>query len=186
MFRLHSRWYTFHSSAANRKGVPWEKLGKTKSTRGRIQRAHTTFTMSTVCEKKRPSLARRVKRLVHSEPTLFQMLRSWFTPSFYLPNKTENTYLPTKTENTYPPTYQNWKYLPTYLPTKTENIYLPTKTENTYIPTHGAVEVYNYVFLTSTLLGGEWSASRPYCFNPDTHGIECWVAHRRGLQNIKL
>jgi hypothetical protein len=31
---------------------------------------------------------------------------------------------------------------------------------------YGGVDVYIYVFLTSALVGGEWSASRPGCFTP--------------------
>jgi hypothetical protein len=41
---------------------------------------------------------------------------------------------------------------------------------------YGGVEVKMYVFLTSALAGGEWSASRPYRFTheesaPGTHWI---------------
>jgi hypothetical protein len=41
---------------------------------------------------------------------------------------------------------------------------------------YGGVDVYIHVFLTSALLGGEWSASHPCRFNPGekapgTHGI---------------
>jgi hypothetical protein len=32
--------------------------------------------------------------------------------------------------------------------------------------TYGGVYVYIHVFLTSALVGGEWSASHPYRFNP--------------------
>jgi hypothetical protein len=32
--------------------------------------------------------------------------------------------------------------------------------------TYGGVEVYVHVFLTSALVGGEWSASRPGRFTP--------------------
>jgi hypothetical protein len=32
--------------------------------------------------------------------------------------------------------------------------------------TYGGMDAYVHVFLTSTLVGGEWSASRPSCFTP--------------------
>jgi hypothetical protein len=46
--------------------------------------------------------------------------------------------------------------------------------------TYGGVDVYIHVFLTSVLVGGEWSASRPCRFTPKkrrpgTHWIEGWV-----------
>jgi hypothetical protein len=31
---------------------------------------------------------------------------------------------------------------------------------------YGGVDVWIQIFLTSALVGGEWSASRPYSFNP--------------------
>jgi hypothetical protein len=42
------------------------------------------------------------------------------------------------------------------------------------------VDVQMQVFLTSALVGGEWTASRPHRFNPgervsDTHCIGSWV-----------
>jgi hypothetical protein len=47
---------------------------------------------------------------------------------------------------------------------------------------YGGVDVWSYIFLTSALIGGEWSASRPCRFTPgerafDTH----WVGGRVGL-----
>jgi hypothetical protein len=38
---------------------------------------------------------------------------------------------------------------------------------------HGTVEVYRHSFLTSTLDGGEWSASLPGCFAPEENAE--WV-----------
>jgi hypothetical protein len=43
---------------------------------------------------------------------------------------------------------------------------------------YGGVDVYTHVFLTSTLVGGEWSASRPCRFTPGTHWIGGWVDPR--------
>jgi hypothetical protein len=43
-------------------------------------------------------------------------------------------------------------------------------------------------FITSALLGGEWSASRPYRFReraPDIHWIGGWVGSRAGLDAAK-
>jgi hypothetical protein len=45
---------------------------------------------------------------------------------------------------------------------------------------YGGVDVYIQIFLTSALVGGEWSVSRPGRFTPgerapDTHWIEVWV-----------
>jgi hypothetical protein len=47
------------------------------------------------------------------------------------------------------------------------------------------VDVWTHVFLTSTLNGGDWSASRPGRF---THGTQCiggWVNPRAGLGDVK-
>jgi hypothetical protein len=46
--------------------------------------------------------------------------------------------------------------------------------------TYGGVDVYILIFLTSALVGGEWSASRPGRFTPregalGTHWIRGWV-----------
>jgi hypothetical protein len=50
---------------------------------------------------------------------------------------------------------------------------------------YGGVDVYIHVFLTSALIGGEGSASRPGCFTPGerasiTHWIWGWVGPRTG------
>jgi hypothetical protein len=37
--------------------------------------------------------------------------------------------------------------------------------------TYGGVDVYIHIFLTSVLVGGEWSTSRPGRFTPGTHFI---------------
>jgi hypothetical protein len=55
---------------------------------------------------------------------------------------------------------------------------------------YGAVEVYTHVFLTSALVGGERSASRPDRFTPGerppgTHWIGGWVNPRAGLDNME-
>jgi hypothetical protein len=52
------------------------------------------------------------------------------------------------------------------------------------------VDVQIHIFLTSTLVGGEWSASRPGHFTPGenasgTHWIGGWVDHRAGLDNLE-
>jgi hypothetical protein len=39
--------------------------------------------------------------------------------------------------------------------------------------------------LTSALVGGEWSASRPGERAPGTHWIGCWVDPRAGLDNVE-
>jgi hypothetical protein len=51
---------------------------------------------------------------------------------------------------------------------------------------YGGVDVQIQVFLTSALVGGEWSASRPARFTagertPGTHWIGGWVGPRAGL-----
>jgi hypothetical protein len=50
--------------------------------------------------------------------------------------------------------------------------------------------VYIHIFLTSALVKGEWSASRPCHFNqgekaPLTHQIGGWVDPRDGLDDIE-
>jgi hypothetical protein len=55
---------------------------------------------------------------------------------------------------------------------------------------YGGVDVLIHVFLTSALLGGEWSASRPGCFTPaerapGTHWIGGWVDPRAGLDDVE-
>jgi hypothetical protein len=52
--------------------------------------------------------------------------------------------------------------------------------------TYGGVNVWIQVFFTSTLVGGEWSTSRPGRFTPrerasSTHWIGGWVGPRTGL-----
>jgi hypothetical protein len=54
----------------------------------------------------------------------------------------------------------------------------------------GGVDVYIHVFLTSALVGGEWSASRPGCFTPrervpSTHWIGGWVGPRTNLDDVE-
>jgi hypothetical protein len=56
--------------------------------------------------------------------------------------------------------------------------------------TYGGVDVYMHVFLTSALVGGEWSASRPGRFTsgeraPGTHWIGGWVGPRAGLDEVE-
>jgi hypothetical protein len=56
--------------------------------------------------------------------------------------------------------------------------------------TYGGVDVSVHVFLASTLVGGEWSASRPFRFTPgetipDAHWIGGWVDPRAGLDDIE-
>jgi hypothetical protein len=52
------------------------------------------------------------------------------------------------------------------------------------------VDVFIHVFLTSALVGGEWSASRPCRFTPrvkapSTHWIGGWVGPRAGLDDVE-
>jgi hypothetical protein len=56
--------------------------------------------------------------------------------------------------------------------------------------TYGVVVVQTHVFLTSTLVGGEWSASHPGRFTPmetvpGTYWIGGWVCPRAGLDDMK-
>jgi hypothetical protein len=56
--------------------------------------------------------------------------------------------------------------------------------------TYGGVDVQIQVFLTSALVGGEWSASRPCCFTPGerapgTHGTGGWVDPRARLDDTE-
>jgi hypothetical protein len=56
--------------------------------------------------------------------------------------------------------------------------------------TYGGVDVYIHVFLTSALIGGEWSASRTDRFTPEerapvTHWIGGWVDPRTGLDDVE-
>jgi hypothetical protein len=55
---------------------------------------------------------------------------------------------------------------------------------------YGGVDVWIHVFLTSALVGGEWSASRPGRFipgerAPGTHWIGGWVDLRIGLDDVE-
>jgi hypothetical protein len=56
--------------------------------------------------------------------------------------------------------------------------------------TYGGVDVQIHVFLTSALIGGEWSASRPCRFThrertPDIHSIGGWVNPTAGLDDVE-
>jgi hypothetical protein len=55
---------------------------------------------------------------------------------------------------------------------------------------YGGVDVQIHVFLTSTLVGGEWSASRLSHFTPGerasgTHWIGDWVGYRTDLDDVE-
>jgi hypothetical protein len=55
---------------------------------------------------------------------------------------------------------------------------------------YGGVDVQIQIFLTSALVGGEWSASRPSRFTPKerapgNHWIGGWVDHRTGLNDME-
>jgi hypothetical protein len=55
---------------------------------------------------------------------------------------------------------------------------------------YGGVDVQIHIFLTSALVGGEWSASRPGRFTPEerapsTHQIGGWVGPRAGLEYME-
>jgi hypothetical protein len=51
--------------------------------------------------------------------------------------------------------------------------------------TYRGVDVWIHIFLTSALVGGEWSASRPCPFTPGTHFIGGWVDPRAGLDDME-
>jgi hypothetical protein len=52
--------------------------------------------------------------------------------------------------------------------------------------TYGGVDVQIHVFLTSALIGDEWSALRPGRFTPlGTHWIGGWVGARTGLDGVE-
>jgi hypothetical protein len=55
---------------------------------------------------------------------------------------------------------------------------------------YGGVDLWIHVFLSSALVGGEWSASRPGCITrgeraPGTHWIGGWVDPRTGLDDVE-
>jgi hypothetical protein len=55
---------------------------------------------------------------------------------------------------------------------------------------YGGMHVYIHIFLTSALVGGEWSDSRPGHFTPreiapGTHWIGGWVEPRAGLDDVE-
>jgi hypothetical protein len=55
---------------------------------------------------------------------------------------------------------------------------------------YGGIDVLIHIFLTSALVGGEWSASRPGRFTPGervpgTHWIGGWVDPITGLDDLK-
>jgi hypothetical protein len=52
------------------------------------------------------------------------------------------------------------------------------------------LDVQTHVFLTSALVGGEWSVSRPGSFTPrekapGTHWLGGWVEPRAGLDDME-
>jgi hypothetical protein len=56
---------------------------------------------------------------------------------------------------------------------------------------YGGVDVYIRIFLTSALVGGEWSASCRFSFTPGerapgTHWIGGWVGPRAGLDDVEM
>jgi hypothetical protein len=56
--------------------------------------------------------------------------------------------------------------------------------------TYGGVDVQIHIFLTSALLSGEWSASRPGSFTTEKRapGIYCiggWVDPRDDMEDVK-
>jgi hypothetical protein len=55
---------------------------------------------------------------------------------------------------------------------------------------YGGVDIQIHIFLTSALVGGEWSATRPGCFTPGeralgTHCIGDEVRSRVGLDDME-
>jgi hypothetical protein len=55
---------------------------------------------------------------------------------------------------------------------------------------YGGVDIYIHIFLTSALLGSEWSASRHGRFTPgergpSTHWIGGWVGPSFGLDDVE-
>jgi hypothetical protein len=50
---------------------------------------------------------------------------------------------------------------------------------------YGGADVWIHIFLTSALVGGEWSTSRPGRFTPSTHWRGGWVDLRAGLDDLE-
>jgi hypothetical protein len=50
---------------------------------------------------------------------------------------------------------------------------------------YGGVELQIHIFLTSALVGAEWSASRLGRFTPATHCVGSWVGSRIGLNDVE-
>jgi hypothetical protein len=55
---------------------------------------------------------------------------------------------------------------------------------------YGGMDVYIHIFLTSALVGGEWSASRTGLFIPretttGNHWIGAWMDPRAGLDDVE-
>jgi hypothetical protein len=55
---------------------------------------------------------------------------------------------------------------------------------------YGGVDVQIHIFLTSALVGGEWSTSHPGRFTPGgrargTHWIGGWVGPRAGMNEVE-
>jgi hypothetical protein len=50
---------------------------------------------------------------------------------------------------------------------------------------YGGVDVQTQVFLTSVLVGGEWSATRPGRFTPSTHCTGGWMNSSAGLDDMQ-
>jgi hypothetical protein len=50
---------------------------------------------------------------------------------------------------------------------------------------YGGADIEIHILLTSVLVGGEWSASRPGRFVPGSHGLRGLVDPRAGLHEIE-
>jgi hypothetical protein len=50
---------------------------------------------------------------------------------------------------------------------------------------YGGVDIWIHIFLTSALVGEEWSASRPGRFTPGTHCTGGCVSPRAGLDDVE-
>jgi hypothetical protein len=51
--------------------------------------------------------------------------------------------------------------------------------------TYGGVDIYIHIFLTSALVVGEWSASRPGLFTTGTNWIGGWMDPRAGPDDVE-